>query len=148
MASIVDSHHPMTGKHLPRRAVERCCGEPCIDRGVLDIGVSQPVLHKRKIGTGIKQVCRDGVLQATELPFLYRQPCKLSIRLHKVVQHISADGYPAVGEKEVWRFIRTCPEIGTYRLQYVRLHGVHAGDRPLKPVNANSPLLGIYIGAL
>jgi len=41
-----ESYHPMTGKHLPCRAVQRCRGEPCIDRGVLDIGVSQPILHK------------------------------------------------------------------------------------------------------
>ena len=61
----------MTRKHLPRRAVECCRGESYIDRGVLDVGMSQPVFHKRKIGTGVKQVCRDGVLQAMELPFLY-----------------------------------------------------------------------------
>jgi hypothetical protein len=32
----------MTGKHLPCCAVECCCGEPSIDRGVLDVGMSQP----------------------------------------------------------------------------------------------------------
>ena len=138
----------MTGKHLPCCAVQRRCGESRINRGVLDVGMSQPILHKCEISTGIKQVCCNRVLQATELPFLYRQPCKLSIRLHKVVQHISADWYPTVGEKEVRRFILTRSEIGTYRLQYVRLHGVHAGDRPLQAVNTNSPLLSIYISAL
>jgi len=58
----------MTRKHLPRRAVERCRGEPCIDRGVLDVGISQPILHKRQISASVKQVCRNRVLQAMEFP--------------------------------------------------------------------------------
>jgi len=53
------SHHPMARKHLPCRAIQRCRSEPCIDRGVLDIRMSQPILHKRQISTGIKQVRRN-----------------------------------------------------------------------------------------
>src|SRR5215510_3123597 len=80
-------HHPMTRKHLPRRTIERCRGEPCIDRGVLDIGMSQPIFHKRQISASIEEVCCDGVLQAMELPFLFRQACDLAIRLHEMVEH-------------------------------------------------------------
>jgi hypothetical protein len=47
-------HDPMTRKHLPRRAVERGCGEPCIDGGVLDVGMSQPILHKGQVSARIK----------------------------------------------------------------------------------------------
>jgi hypothetical protein len=44
----------MTRKHLPRRAVERCGGESRIDRGVLDIGVSEPILHKGQISASTR----------------------------------------------------------------------------------------------
>jgi hypothetical protein len=57
----------MTRKHLTRRAIERCRSEPCIDRGVLNVSVSQPILHKREISTSVEQVCGYRVLQAMEL---------------------------------------------------------------------------------
>lgn len=103
------SHHPMTRKHLPRRTIERCRGEPCIDRGVLNVGVSQPVLHKREISASIKQVCRNRMLQAVGLPLLSRQVCDLAIRLHKVVQHVASNRYASIRDKEIGRLICTRP---------------------------------------
>jgi hypothetical protein len=45
--------------------------QPCIDRGVLNIDVSQPIIHKRQISASVKQVCRSRVLQAMEFPLLH-----------------------------------------------------------------------------
>ena len=42
----------MTRKHLPRRAVQRYRGEPCIYHGVLDIRMSQPILDYVPIHKG------------------------------------------------------------------------------------------------
>ena len=80
----------MTRKHLARRAVECCCREPRIDRGGLDIGMSQPILHKRQVCPGIKQVCGNRMLQTLALPLLHWQPRDLTIRLHEVMQHVAA----------------------------------------------------------
>jgi len=86
----------MTRKYLPRRAIERCGGEPRIDRGVLHVRMAEPILHKSQISTGIKQVCRNRMLQTMELPLLHRQACDLSIRLHEMVQHVAANWYVAI----------------------------------------------------
>src|SRR4029434_9972767 len=90
------SHHPMTCKHLPRRAIKRCRGKPCIDRGVLNMGMSEPVFHKREISTSVEQVCRNRMLQAMELSLLHWQPCNLAIRLHEMMQHIPANRHVAI----------------------------------------------------
>src|SRR6516162_3162764 len=47
-------HHPMTRKDCPRLGIERCRGKPCINYGVLNVGMSQPVFHKRQVSTGVK----------------------------------------------------------------------------------------------
>src|SRR4029453_10153697 len=36
------SHDPMTRKDRPRLCIERCCREPGIDFGVLNLGLSRP----------------------------------------------------------------------------------------------------------
>src|SRR5688500_10060098 len=100
----------MTRKHLTRRTIESSCSEPCINRGVLDIRVSEPILHKRQVCTSIKQVCRNRMLQAMELPLFHGQACSLAIRLHEMVEHVAAYGYVAIRDKEIGRFIRTRPQ--------------------------------------
>ena len=57
----------MTRKHLARLCIQCCRGEPRIDCGVLDVGMSQPILHKGQIRAGIKQVRSNGMLQTTLL---------------------------------------------------------------------------------
>jgi hypothetical protein len=46
----------MTRKDHLCLGIKRRRREPCRDRGVLDSGMSQPLLHKRQISTGIEQV--------------------------------------------------------------------------------------------
>jgi len=43
----------MTRTYLARLCIECCRGEPCIDNGVLDVGMPQPILHECEISTGI-----------------------------------------------------------------------------------------------
>lgn len=84
----------MTRKDRARLGIEGCRGEPRIERGVLDIGMSQSILHKSEISTSIstsiKSVCRHRMLQAMKFPFLHGNPCHLLIRLHEMVQHAVA----------------------------------------------------------
>src|SRR5262245_26540479 len=96
----VSLHYPMTGKDCACLGIERCRSQPCVDCGVLDIGMSQPILYKRQISASIKQVCGNGMLQAMEFPFLPRQPRQLAVRLHEIVQPIAAYRYRAIRQKE------------------------------------------------
>src|SRR5438876_10770049 len=66
--SLLVSHHPMTRKDRPCLGVQRCRSQPCIDRRVLDVRMTQPILHKRQISASIKQVCCNRMLQAMKLP--------------------------------------------------------------------------------
>src|SRR5215471_136840 len=43
-----------------------------------------------------------------------------------MVRHIAVNGYMPCREKEIWRLVYMCPQIRPYRLQHVRLHGVHS----------------------
>jgi hypothetical protein len=72
--------------------------------------MSQPIFHKRQISASVEQVCGNRVLQAMELPFLYWQACDRSIRLHEMVEHVPANRYVSIREKEIRRLI------GTYTL--------------------------------
>src|SRR5215217_4169932 len=101
----------MTGKHLSCRAIQCCCGEPCINRGVLNVGMSQPILHKREISTGIQKMRGNRMLQAMELALFWWQACNLSIRLHEMMQHIPANRHGAIREKERRGLISPCPQI-------------------------------------
>src|SRR2546425_6027423 len=57
----------MTRKHRPRLCIQRRCSESCRDRRVLNIGMSQPILHKRQISVGVEHVCRHRMLQQWNL---------------------------------------------------------------------------------
>src|SRR5712691_1676901 len=72
----------MTRKHFPRLCIERCRGEACVDRGVLDVGMSQPILYKRMVCPSIKEMRGNRMLQAMELPLPHRQSCLLPKRPH------------------------------------------------------------------
>jgi hypothetical protein len=48
-------------------------GQECIDDRILNIAVTEPILHEAQIGTGLQQVGGDGVLEAMEVPFGGRQ---------------------------------------------------------------------------
>src|SRR5437868_13581020 len=101
----------MTGKDCACLSIERGCRQSCIDRGVLDVGMSQPILHKRQISTSIKEVRCNRMLQTMELALLHRQPCDLSVHLHEMMQHKPTNRYIAVRHKEIRRLICTCSHI-------------------------------------
>src|SRR5438128_2622339 len=122
------SHHPMTRKDRPCLCVQRCRSQPCIDRRVLDVRMTQPILHKRQISASIKQVCCNRMLQAMKLPLLLWNSRSPSILLHQLPEHEPANRYMAIREKEIRRLIVTRPQIRADRLQHIRLHGVHSGD--------------------
>src|SRR5438128_7447718 len=126
--SLLVSHHPMTRKDRPCLCVQRCRSQPCIDRRVLDVRMTQPILHKRQISASIKQVCCNRMLQTMKLALLLWNSRSLSILLHELPEHEPANRYIAIRHKEIWRFIRTCSQIRADHLQHIRLHGVHSGD--------------------
>src|SRR5437016_9721896 len=105
------SHHPMTGKDSSRLGIQRCRSEPCIDRGVLDIGMSQPIFHERQISASVEEMRCDRMLQAMELAFLLRNPRSLSVLLHQLPEHEPANRHIAIRHKEIRRLIRTSSQI-------------------------------------
>ena len=72
----------MTRQDFPRLWIERCRGEPCVDRGVLDVCMSPPILYKRKVCPSIKEMRGNRMLQAMELPLPHQQSCLLPKRPH------------------------------------------------------------------
>ena len=44
-----------------------CRSQPRIDRSILNIGMSQPILHKRQISAGVEQVRCNRMFQAAVL---------------------------------------------------------------------------------
>lgn len=46
----------MTRTDCPRLGIQCCRGASCRDRGVLHMGMSQPVLHQGQVCTGIEQM--------------------------------------------------------------------------------------------
>ena len=65
-------HRPLHDPPIPCRAVQRRCGEPCLDHGVLTIGISQSILHEGQLSTRIKEVRGNRMLQAMELALLHQ----------------------------------------------------------------------------
>ena len=53
------SDHTMTGKQLPRLGIAGDRGIAHVHHRVLDIGVSQPVLHERHICAGVQEMHRN-----------------------------------------------------------------------------------------
>src|SRR5919199_1861142 len=61
--------------------IKRCHREPCRDRGVLDSGMSQPILHRRQISTGIEHVRCHCMLQNV----LKTAPATNALMLHVMI---------------------------------------------------------------
>jgi hypothetical protein len=61
-------------------------------------------------------VRRNRVLETMELPFLRWQPRNLTVRLHKMVEHVAANRYVAIRDKKIRRLIGTCTQIRANRL--------------------------------
>src|SRR5438552_7687899 len=104
----------MTPKHLSCRAVETCRSEPRVDRGVLDVGMSQTIFHKCQISAGVKQVCRNRMLQAMEPMHLLRKPRRFSTLLHQLPEHKPANRHITIRYKEIrqMRYYSTVSSVG------------------------------------
>ena len=66
-ATSTDSHHLITGKCSSSPGVTGACAEACVDSGVLDILVSQPVFHKVDVLASVEEMSRNGVFEGMEL---------------------------------------------------------------------------------
>jgi hypothetical protein len=69
--------------------------------GVLDILVSDPVLHKLEFSVCVKQMGGDRMLEGVELPLLRRKACLLAVGLHRAPQGPSINGHAAIGDKQI-----------------------------------------------
>ena len=78
------SNHTMTGKQLPclRIASDRRVAH--VYHRVLDIGMPQPVLHERDIGTRVEEMHRNRVAQGMKTSLRFRDSRSLAILLHQV----------------------------------------------------------------
>ena len=63
----------MTGKQLPRLRIASDCRVAHVHHRVLDIGMAQPVLHERHIGTGVQQMHRDRVTTLIDTLLMIRR---------------------------------------------------------------------------
>src|SRR5215470_16748516 len=80
----VYSDHTMTGKQLPCLGIAGDRGVAHVHHRVLDISVSQPVLHKSDIRASVQQVHRNRVTQRMKTPLGLRNVRHLAILLHQV----------------------------------------------------------------
>src|SRR5215831_18308294 len=78
------SAHTMTGKQLPCLGIAGDGGVAHVHHRVLDISVSQPVLHKSDIRASVQQVHRNRVAQRMKTPLGLRNVRHLAILLHQV----------------------------------------------------------------
>src|SRR5581483_7180982 len=104
----------MTCKESTGFLITAGIGESCIDGCVLDVGVSEPVLHERNISASIEQVSGDTVSQAVKFLLLNRKLCSFAILLHEVPESAAVNGYVSVRDEEVRGFIFSTGEIGAY----------------------------------
>jgi hypothetical protein len=64
----------MAGKESAGVLVSFRVGELGVNRGVLDVSVSEPVFHKGKIGAGVQEVSGDRVLECVKFPLACGDP--------------------------------------------------------------------------
>jgi hypothetical protein len=72
----------MIRKQLPGLIIAPRVGQLGILGGVLDILMPHPILYKAQLSAGVKQVCRDGMLEHVEFPFIRGQTSLFAVGLH------------------------------------------------------------------
>src|SRR6266850_1794104 len=100
--SMLASHHPMIRKQFASLLITPRVSQLGILGGVLNILVSDPVLHKLELSPCVEQMRGDGVLETVELPLLRREARLLAIGLHGTPERAPINGYAAVGDKQIW----------------------------------------------
>jgi hypothetical protein len=85
---------PMIRKQLPGLVITPRVGQLGILGGVLNVLVSDPVLHKLEFTPGIEEVRRNGMFERMELAPLRREPGFLAVRLHRTPQRLPIKGTP------------------------------------------------------
>lgn len=91
----------MAGKELAGLLVAGGGGEAGIDRGVLDVGMAQPVFDKGKVGAGVQEVGGDRVFKGMEFVLLGWEACGFAVFLHHAPEGAAVNGDASVRGEEV-----------------------------------------------
>ena len=94
-----------------------------VDDGVLDVGVSKPVLHEPPVGTGVKQVGGDRMFEDVEVLLVLGQLGFLAVALYKPVESSARDGLVAHTCKENRGVSFAVFEVSLDGFDFIRLQG-------------------------
>ena len=111
----------MAGKEFTRLGISGWVRELSVDHGVLDIGMSKPILHESNISVGIEEVSSDAMAQTVKFSFLRGKVCSQAILLHEMPEGAAVNRYVSVRDKEIRGVIVAAEEIRADEFLYIGL---------------------------
>ena len=139
------SHDLRTGKQPSRFFVPAPVGQLCVDQGVLNVLMAEPVLDEHDVRPRIQQMRGDRVLQYVEVALSLGEPGPLPVLLHQLVEGLAADGGPLSGGEEDGRLVLAGAQIPPEVLGHFRAEGVLAGDQALQAIYADLQALEVHV---
>jgi hypothetical protein len=141
-------HNPMTHEQPSCFFIAASIGELRVNSGVLDVGMSQPILHKRNICASVEEVSSNRMLERVKFLLLRGKFRDLAILLHKMPQGAAINRYVSVRNVQVRGFVfpREKPRADTFL--FIGLHRIDAGKRSLQAVDGNTAALQVYVCSL